>query len=1133
MLNQILERRTPLPIITVTDTAQLTPGTVYVVPSNNHVHITDSVVSLLPGGPDGPKPSIDTLLRTAAQTYGEQLTAVILTGLGSDGAAGARAVKEAGGTVVIQNPQTAAFPSMPRSLAPNTVDIVADLPNIGQVLSDLLAGVHVVTRTEEHETLREFLEELREVNGIDFRAYKPPTIARRLQRRIVATNTGTLEDYRKYLQSHPEEYQKLISSFLIKVTEFMRDSEVFDYLRNRLLPQLVESARKRGHELRFWSAGCATGEEAYSLAILMAEVLGSELNQFSVKIFATDLDSSAIAYARQGVYPGAALRGLPPALVDRYFIKSDGNYEVSKLIRGLTVFGEHDLAQRAPFPNIDLVMCRNVLIYFTKELQQRVLQLFTFSLQGGGYLIVGKAESTSPLHDYFVMYNQQPRVYKREGDRVLIPVPRLQGAAPRMSRRIKGSDRKQAAAALSRAQHDLEVSRTSTEYLLQRLPVGVAMIGADYTVKEINSAARRMLGIHQAALGGDLIHLADQVSPRVLRAAIDRAAREGQTTTVNEIETVEVGSGQRRFLRVGVYPQAPEPVQVGAPPVPSDLLIVISDVTDMVEARRALLQSTEEQARQAAELSAAVADLSAVNDQLQRSNLQAESTLAQLAGTNIHSEELMQRVADLTLANARYEASIAHLQTERAALEERLRQAEARLAGQEERIVQLVQANQQLSTANEDLLQANESERLMSEQYLISNEEAQAATEEIETLNEELQATNEELETLNEELQSAVEELNTSNADLEARAGELQELTETLERERQASEDESARLSAILDNMSDAVVVVGSDGRIVLTNPAYDRAFNNGELVLADEVGRSQAPADTPLERAARGEAFSMTFTATASHNDRHWLEANGQPVYRDGALLWNVVVIRDITERSLRRLQEEFLGMASHELRTPLTVVTGYLGVLLRLLNKQDNEEHIEEAAQKALAAAHRLRRLVDDLLDMTRLQTGALQIVTEPLDLTELLKQTVDVAGTLTEEHTIRLAAPQEPVIVNGDEGRLQQAVLNLINNAIVHAPESSTIDVRLRRSDGMAHIEVQDYGPGIAPEDLPGLFTRFFQVQSHEQRRGNGLGLGLFITRHIVEQHGGATGVETEKGQGSTFTIGLPLARSEAEG
>src|SRR5262245_38220417 len=188
---------------------------------------------------------------------------------------------------------------------------------------------------------------------------------------MVATDTRHLAEYMRYLQRHPDEYQRLASSFLIKVTGFFRDADLFDQLRRRVLPELLAEARNRDNELRLWSAGCATGEEAYSLAILIADALGDDLERFTVRVFATDLDADAIAVARRGVCPAAALVDAPQRLVEEYFSEADGEYTIRKRVRALTVFGQHDLGQRAPFPRIDLALCRNVLIYFTPELQKR------------------------------------------------------------------------------------------------------------------------------------------------------------------------------------------------------------------------------------------------------------------------------------------------------------------------------------------------------------------------------------------------------------------------------------------------------------------------------------------------------------------------------------------------------------------------------------------------------------------------------------------------------------------------------------------------------------------------------------------------------------------------------------------
>src|ERR671937_99277 len=319
-LAQILARRSTLPVQQVVDHAPLQNGVVFVVPVNRHVEITDHAISLRTRDGGRAMPSIDLLLTTAAPVFGENLIAVILTGAGSDGAAGARAVKEAGRMVVIQNPRTAQFAGMPAALAPPLVDVVADLETIGPLLHDLLIGADTPATPAENHTLKALLDHLQEASGIDFSQYKLPTIQRRLQRRMAATGMHRLADYVQYLQRHPEEYERLVSTFLIKVTEFFRDPELFAYRRDQALPEIVAAARGRDREIRLWSAGCATGEEAYSLATLLAEVLGEELERFTVRTFATDLDTAAVAYARRGIYPANALATLPRDLVERYFL---------------------------------------------------------------------------------------------------------------------------------------------------------------------------------------------------------------------------------------------------------------------------------------------------------------------------------------------------------------------------------------------------------------------------------------------------------------------------------------------------------------------------------------------------------------------------------------------------------------------------------------------------------------------------------------------------------------------------------------------------------------------------------------------------------------------------------------------
>ena len=381
-LDGILQRRTQLSIDVVNSRTHLQPGKIYVVPANRHVTIDDSYVEVQGDHNKRPRPSVDMLFSSAAEVYGERLIAVILTGSGSDGAAGAVDVKNAGGTVIVQDPQTARYPSMPLALPPTLVDFEVPIERIGPLLYDLLKKGESLPQPEEKtdDVLRSILEQVSRQANIDFRLYKSSTILRRISRRMAVTHCSTMHDYLDYLKANPQEVGELVKAFLINVTQFFRDSDAFTYLKSQILPKLIARGLERDHTLRVWAAGCATGEEAYSLAMLITELLGPELSQWSIKIFATDVDEAAINFARRGLYSENLLRDVPADYKDRFFERVDHGYRVSKMLRQMIIFGQQDLSRSAPFPRIDLVLCRNVLIYFTPELQEYVLNQFTFSL---------------------------------------------------------------------------------------------------------------------------------------------------------------------------------------------------------------------------------------------------------------------------------------------------------------------------------------------------------------------------------------------------------------------------------------------------------------------------------------------------------------------------------------------------------------------------------------------------------------------------------------------------------------------------------------------------------------------------------------------------------------------------------
>jgi two-component system CheB/CheR fusion protein len=825
------------------------------------VEIEDGHVRLREDGDHGPeaaadaaeghtsKPSIDRLLRTAAEAYGEGLVAVILTGAGSDGAAGARSVKEAGGTVVIQNPETASYPSMPLSLAAATVDVVADLEAIGPLLRELIAAPSPPSAPEETRALRALLEQLRERSGIDFASYKTPTIMRRLQRRMVATGTRSIGDYARHLERAPDEYDRLVSSFLIKVTGFFRDADLYRQLRERIVPELVRGARERGNELRLWSAGCATGEEAYSLAILVADALGEELDRFTVRVFATDLDSDAIAFARHGVYPAAALASVPRDLAERHFTPlQTGEYEINKRVRALTVFGQHDLGQRAPFPRIDLALCRNVLIYFTTELQRRALQLFAFALREGGFLVLGKAETISPLAEYFSVADASLKVFRRQGNAtVSIPATRIRDVTPILPLRPNappgGGGGVGGLARIAPGPGMLDAAgprglrpplraRSSTERiegLLMQLPVGVVVVDRRYDIHVINGAARRLLGIHTSAVGEDFVHLAQGVPASVVRQMIDDAFQAGGGAGVSDA--------------------------VGGTREPAAAQVVRERAHHVVAAESAV----------------------------------GERRYLELTATPYRHEEHGEPLALVLVWE------VTRVEGERVRLADEQRRMEADATRLTTQVARLSDSNHGLLAANQELAATNAALRSANEELLLSHEEAQAATEEVETLNEELQATNEEQETLNEELQATVEELNTTNDDLQARSAELQELAAVLEAERE-------QLRAVLSQMWEPVLVLDNAGQPVLTNAAFERLFGGAQggaaavFSSAGDGGRGIA-LEGPGGLAARAEPFQIDFARAGPDGRRRTFEAHGRPVTGPRGRQGCVITFRDVTD--------------------------------------------------------------------------------------------------------------------------------------------------------------------------------------------------------------------------------------------
>ncbi|MBV8067992.1 MAG: PAS domain-containing protein [Candidatus Eremiobacteraeota bacterium] len=710
-LAEILQRQTKLRVVASEDgDDELQPHTIYLAAAGRNVAIRGSLVTGSNRIRGHPIPSIDGLFISASESYGDRVIAIILTGMGTDGVAGVRAVKERGGTVLVQEPESAAFPALPAAIPLSHIDYTTNLESLAPLLVTLTAGPRDADIANP-DVLSAFLNQLRGRTGIDFRQYKTPTLIRRLSRLMATAGCDSLKDYLRHLTAHPEAYQRLISTFLIKVTEFFRDPALFAQLRDSVLPDIINHARTTRSELRLWSAGCATGEEAYSLAIALAELLGDDVETMPIRIFATDLDADAIAFARRGIYPSGAFSEMNPALLSKYFTRIDDAFQIKKRIRNLTVFGEYDLGQRAPFPRIDLVLCRNVLIYFTKELQQRTLQLFAFSLRVGGYLVLGKSETTSPLPQYFAAVKPTLKIFRRQGERLLIPAPALTDDA---SARERTTPRRVALGSMNAPRRPLAELPAPRWSLVDRLgsflfesSIGVVVIDRNYDISTINQAARSMLGIHGQGIGEDLVHVAEVPSAE-LKAALDAAFRNEAGGRVRELEKLNITTNETQYLEVSCYPDR----TISKEGRVEGVILLVSDVTKSASWLRRLTAENERNRAEAARLAAQNVELK-----------ERQSTV-------IEAND------ELTSANAELRSANEHL----------LISAEEAEAGAEE-----------VETLNEEM-------QATSEELETLNEELQATVEELNTTNEELAARGNELERAARERE---DELHTAKQTLE------------------------------------------------------------------------------------------------------------------------------------------------------------------------------------------------------------------------------------------------------------------------------------------------------------------------------------------------------------------------------
>jgi two-component system CheB/CheR fusion protein len=1257
----LLQQHTAMPVQQVTDTAPLRPNQVYVIPPAQQLELRDGEIRLAePATEQDRHAAIDHCFRTLADTHDGHAIAIILSGTGSDGTIGSGRIKERGGAVFVQDPEEAEFSGMPRSaIASGFVDAVLPVAQLPTRLHAYWQRMNVVTGTGaaaldggDGAVLQEILAVLRVRTRHDFSQYKLPMVLRRIGRRMQVVGVDTQAAYVEVLRGQPDEVDALLKDLLISVTNFFRDPAAWAALQ-AILPQLF-AGKGPTDQVRVWVPACATGEEAYSVAMVLLEHALTLDHPPALQVFATDIHDAAIASARRAVYPETIAGDVAPERLRRFFVFEQGRYRIKQELRELVMFATHNILRDPPFTKLDLVTCRNLLIYLNRAAQEQVVTLFEFSLRPGGYLLLGTAEALDAARAHFATIAKAQHLYQRVGWRATPPLVPFGGTRPLPP---------PAPAPSQPATPGGSAAGGGYQRLLAAHAPPSVLVTADYEILHLSRGASRWL-----QLEGD-------VSTNVLRFAHPDLRLPLQTALMEA--TQQARRSERRDVRVTVddmvyrldlmvepvadadVPQgsllvlfhASDPV-TAAPPAPTTGNGQVRELAAELERTREQLRTTIEQyASSNEEYKAANEELQAINEELRAVTEELETSKEELQAVNeeLHTvnQELKHTIDETTATSNDLQNLIAATQIATLFLDRELRvtrytptaesifnliptdrgrplahvthslpyqglpddaaqvlrslipiehefmsttgtwylvqvgpyrTTDDHIAGvvltfvditvRKQREQRLAEQARLLDLSNDAIIVRNVDNRIVywnhgaTELYgwtrveAIGQDQHTLLRTEFEMPIADLLATLQQHDRMEGEVVQVTKDGRRIDAwsrwaldrDAEGRPGAIlttyNDITVRKRTEARLRESE-AQFRAIAEVVPDLLWSSDARGTILWHNQRW-YAYTGQTLEAALGAGWLDALHPEDRERSwntfqgaiAGGQPLRQEHRIRRADGMYRWFLSQALPLRDDqGAIVrwygaWADIhdqrVALEAAEAALTS-REHFLSIASHELRTPLTSLLGYAYLLSQAVTQGRGDP--VNMAGLITRQAQRLNLLIDQLLDVSRLQRGQFAIEPMLVDVAAVVEQVVDevrLAQPSDTTHPIALTGPGAPVIIAGDAPRLEQVLENLLSNAIKYSPAGGPIHVQVRRTATDAIIEVTDQGMGIPPAAQARLFEAFYRAQNTGTQI-SGFGLGLHIVQEIVQRHGGRIEVDSTEGVGSTFRVVLPLADS----
>lgn len=1127
---ELLARHSKLTVEEAKNGMQVKSNQVYLIPNDKFMTIRDDTLYLT-GKNEAPGPhlTINTFFNSLAADCGTKAIAVVLSGLGSDGTQGIKAIKKAGGMVIARNPETSEFASMPsNAIATGMVDFILEPELMPGTIEDYIKHERELMpdNADDQKNLEAIIHLINEKLPFDFSDYKQTTILRRIKRRAAYNNFTRLENYIDFLKVTPVEIAALAKDFLISVTSFFRDKEAFNFIEKKVLPAILENLAP-DEELKFWVAGCATGEEAYSLAILIAEQLTGKRKNTVLKIFATDIDTTALAQASKGIYNLSIAKDVSAERLESYFFKEGNNYRVTPEIRKMVIFAKHDLVKNPPYCNMHFISCRNLLIYMTPVLQKKIFTMLLFGLKKDGYLFLGSSENPTPIIKNLEVAHKKYKIYKNLETKRLLQFDAF--SLPEfVDPKRKTSSFSYEDIAQSTNNSQAEKMHTSLAEDLDYLAV---------CIDENNNVVRSYGDTTKYFLQKHYTSNLEELLPKPLSVAFNTIKTTAlKTNEKSALTGIKIKHGQSVIkVSLSVRPLTRKKGE-------QTLLLVIFTEDRLLSTKHQkdrvfdeeiyhgeyTMNLEEELKELKVKLQSAHEKLDASNENMQSFNEELLSANEEMQSTN---EEMQSVNEELHTINSDYQLKNKELLEINDDLNNYFR---SNINGQlfidnELRLMKFSPG----TVKQINLLELDIGRPLSN---ISTNIKFETIIDDIKRVLSDGVIITKEIETNNGKwyhimTMPYVQQLDHKNNGAIITFNDITELKK-IQKELNVS---NKMLGIAIDSAAMGMWSIDLQTREFAPSQRLKEIFGfhpdeqmTYEASIAQIDSKYQALVTDAVEaNISKGIKCDIEFPLRGFHDGKiRWVRANGdlsldqedKPTYFTG-------VVHDITVHKQDELRKnDFIAMVSHELKTPLTSMQGYVQ-LLALRAKNDEDTFSMSKLEKVHSQVKKMTTLINGFLNTSSFEAGKIYLNEQTFEINDLLNEVVEEVMLITANHNF-VVMPSPKVSVKADRDKIGQVINNFLTNAVKYSPKGKNIDISCKESNGNIQVSVKDQGIGIKPQDQEKLFDRYYRIESVQNQTISGFGLGLYLSAEIIHRHKGKVWVESEMGKGSTFYFSLPL-------